>query len=353
MMKKLMLLAVVLILPLGQVLAQDATAETTETVGVDATKSYLIENGAAMFEHVTAIQADAQAYYTILEAAGFDYQAAWDANAEAITALLSHAREEFIAAHNDYESVEGIVAGVPSLADFDVWIDAGPTGEEDPEGARDWTLTLPDGQTFEKPGNIFHWLLETTLWGTQEAHTGLRVDFDGNGTDERGDALPEANFFLGIADAFVDATTQLNDAIAAWEPTVEDSFTALVTMIPTMGDYFQEWKNSSFVAGDDPRFVAQSRLIDVAGIASSLDVIYGNVAPDVVGVDATLDEQISAGFDDLLGFLEATHEQELDGAQFTAEQADALGEQAQAKADSLAALAGQAASLLNLTLPLE
>jgi hypothetical protein len=349
MIQKLILLSALLILPLGQVFAQEATAE----VGVDAIKSYLIENGEDMLEHVATIQADAQAYYDILEAGGFDYQAAWDANGEEITQLVTNARKEFIAAHNDYESIEGIVAGVPTLADFDVWIDAGPTVEEDSEGARDWTLTLPDGQEFQKPGNIFHWLLETTLWGTQEAHTGLRVDFDGNGTDERGDALPEANFFLGIADAFVDATTQLNDSIAAWEPTLEDSFTALVTMIPTMGDYFQEWKNSAFVAGDDPRFVAQSRLIDVAGIASSLDVIYGNVSPDVVDEDETLNEQITTGFDDLLTFLEDTHQQELDGTQFTAEQADALGEQAQAKADSLAALAGQAASLLNLTLPLE
>jgi hypothetical protein len=345
MMKKLLLLASLLLLPLGQGFAQDATREVTETVGVDATKMYLLENGADMLEHVASIQESAQAYYTLVEAAGFDYQAAWDANTEAIT--------RFIAAHNDYESIEGIVAGVPTLADFDVWIDAGPTGEEDAEGARAWTLMLPDGQAFEQPGNIFHWLLETTLWGTQEAHTGLRVDFDGNDTDERGDALPDANFFFGIADAFVDATTDLNTAIAAWEPTLEDSFTALVTMVPTMGDYFQEWKHSSFVAGDDPRFVAQSRLIDVAGIASSLDVIYGNVAPQVAAVDATLDEQISAGFVDLLTFLEDTHQQELDGTTFTAEQADALGEQAQAKADSLAALAGQAASLLDLTLPLE
>ena len=345
--RSLILLVLLLVLPLGQVFAQDAEPS------LDAIKDYLIENGSEMQGHVNTIQEDAQNYYDMLEAAGFDYEAAWEANGEALAEIVADARAEFILAHNDYESVEGIVAGVPTLADFDVWIDAGPTGEEDPEGAYDWTLRLPDGQEFVKPGNIFHWLLETTLWGTQEEHTGARVDFDGNGTDERGDALPEANFFLGIADAFVDATTQLNDSIAAWEPSLEDSFTALATMIPTMGDYFQEWKNSSFVAGDDPRFVAQSRLIDVAGIATSLSVIYGNVAPDVQGVDATLDEQIDAGFTDLLTFLDETHQEEIDGVQFTAEQADALGEQAQAKADSLAALAGQAASLLNLTLALE
>lgn len=351
--KIVMLMLFVLLLPVGQALFAQETPEATAEMGVDATKTYLIEHGGTMLEHVARIQADAQAYFDIVSAAGFDYEAAWSANAADITPLVTDAREQFILAHNDYENIEGIVAGVPSLADFDVWIDAGPLGSEDPENAYDWTLTLDDGRSFEKPGNIFHWLLETTLWGTQPEHTGARVDFDGNGTDERGDALPDAHYFLGIANAFVDATTQLNEAIAAWEPTLEDSFTALATMIPTMGDYFQEWKNSAFVAGDDPRFVAQSRLIDVRGIATSLSVIYGNVGADVAGTDATLDEQISTGFDDLLAFLDETRQQEIDGTEFSAEQADALGEQAQSKADSLAALVGQAASLLNLTLAIE
>ena len=120
-----------------------------------------------------------------------------------------------------------------------------------------------------------------------------RVDFDGNGR-RAWDALPDAHFWLGIADAFVNATTKLNVAINAWTPSLEDSFTALATMIPTMGDYFQEWKGSAYVAGQDPRFVAQSRLVDVKGIATSLSVIYGNVATDVTGKDATLNQQIDS-----------------------------------------------------------
>ncbi|MEP7292071.1 MAG: imelysin family protein [Chloroflexota bacterium] len=352
-MKRTLFLLVLLVLPLGQIFAQSEATTPEGIPSVDATKDYLIERGADMLAHVTAIQSDALQYFNFVEATSFDYQAAWDANTEEITGRVTEARDEFILAHNDYEGIEGIVAGVPTLTDFDVWIDAGPTGEDDPEGAYDWTLTLDDGREFVRPGNIFHWLLETTLWGTQPDHTGLRVDFDGNGADERGDALPDAHFFLAIANAFVDATTQLNESIGAWQPSLEDSFTALATMIPTMGDYFQEWKNSSFVAGSDPRFVAQSRLIDVRGIATSLSIIYGNVAPDVTGADETLHQQIDTGFTDLLGFLDETRQEEVDGTQFTAEQADALGEQAQNKADSLAALVGQAASLLNLTLPLE
>ncbi len=340
--------------PIGSLAAQDATAEApaaTQVASVDATKQYLVDHGADMMKHVNQIQADANAYNDLIKAANYDYASAWADSAEQIKPLIEAARSEFILAHNDYERIEGIVAGVPTLADFDVWIDAGPTGADDPENARDWTLTLDDGRTFEKPGNLFHWLLETTLWGTQQDHTGARVDFDGNGVDERGDALPDAHFFLGIADALADATNKLNEAIAGWTPSLEDSFTALATMIPTMGDYFQEWKGSAYVAGQDPRFVAQSRLVDVKGIATSLSVIYDNVAPDVTGKDATLNQQIDAGFTDLLAFLDTTYAEEQSGKQFSAEEADILGEQAQARADSLAALAGQAAALLDLTLP--
>jgi hypothetical protein len=358
--RRLTTLLLVLLIAPGVLLAQDATEEaeatdetTTEVTGVDATKAYLIEHAAGMLTHVTAIQTDAQAYYDILEAADFNYEQAWADSGEEIAGLVSDARAEYILAHNNYELVEGIVAGVPTLGDFDVWIDAGPTGEEDPESAYDWTLVLEDGRELEQPGNIFHLLLETTLWGTVEEHTGARVDFDGNGTDERGDALPDAYYWLGIANSFVDATTQLNDAIAAWEPSLEDSFTALAAMVPTMGDYFQEWKGSVYISGEDPRFVAQSRLVDVKGIATSLSVIYSNVSADVASEDPELDEQITAGFDDLLTFLDETYAEETGGKQFTAEEAELLGEEAQAKADSLAALAGQGASVLALELPTE
>ena len=56
----------------------------------------------------------------MLKAADFDYAKAWDASADQIKPLVSDARSEFILAHNNYEHIEGIVAGVPTLADFDV-----------------------------------------------------------------------------------------------------------------------------------------------------------------------------------------------------------------------------------------
>lgn len=319
--------------------------------GVDATKSYVVDHAAEMLKHVTTIQADAKAYFEILKGASFDYQKAWNSNKTKLVDLVTDARKEFITAHNNYERMEGIVAGVPSLANFDSWIDAGPLGSLDPKNAYDWSLKLDDGRVLDKPGNIFHYLLETTLWGTTPEYTGLRIDLDGNGKDERGDALPEAYVFLAIGNIFVDATTQMSKAVGGWKPSLEDSFTALTTMIPTMGDYFEEWKDSAAITGKDPRFVAQSRLVDVKGIASSLSVIYANVEPMVKTKDSTLDQQIMTGFDDLVKLLDDTYNREISGKKFTAEEADALGTQAQDKAQKLAVLVGQAATLLDLKLP--
>jgi hypothetical protein len=45
-----------------------------------------------------------------------------------------------------YERMEGVVAGTPSLAEYDVILDAGSSAAEDPESAVPFDLTLSDGR---------------------------------------------------------------------------------------------------------------------------------------------------------------------------------------------------------------
>lgn len=322
-------------------------------------KGYLAENAEAMAQSAVALEEVAEEYAQRVDGASDgnlapeSYRTLWDADPDALRSLIDEARRLWIEAHNHYELVEGIVAGVPSLSHYDTWIDAGPTGEEAPDEAVDWTLELPNGESRHQPGNIFHTLLETALWGTIDEHTGLRVDMDGDGEITTGEAVPEAGLFVATAAALQQATTELNGAIEDWEPSVEDSFTALVTMIPTMGEYFEEWKASAAITGEDPRFVAQSRLVDVRGIAGSLEVIYSKLAPAVAAEVPTLDRQVESGFDDLLGFVERVLEQERSGVDFGPQEADALGSEAQQQAQALAALVAQAADRLGVVLELE
>ncbi len=295
-------------------------------------------------------------YNDVLAAHGFDYQAAWNAQAEELRLLVDAGRDAWVAASTAYELSEGIIAGVPSLAYYDVWIDAGPSGAEDPAEALDWTLTIEEGNVMESPGNLFHHLTEPVLWGTMDDWSGARVDLDRDGAVAKvGDSLPEVKMFLAVAGAIDDAAIEMGQAVDGWDPTLSDVFTALVVMVPTMNEYFGQWKESRYVAGaasGEASFVAVSRLFDINGILTGLDVAYQHVTGLVAEQDASLDAQIRAGFEQLLGYVGDLYDQERAGRQFTAAEADLFGTEAQELATTLSALLARAAKVLEITLDL-
>lgn len=337
-----------LVLPIPATLAQTPAAGAD----LDSVKAYLVEHVAKSKAGTAEVLSQAQAYYDLAEESEFDYQALWDAHGPEIVDLLTNARQTWVEdASGNYELSEGLVAGVPSLAYYDVWIDAGPSGEEDPANALDVSVELPDGRVLEKPGSLYHFVTEPALWGTRDDFVGLRVDFDDDGEIELGEALPDANALLGAAQALDAATAELETAVAAWQPTDSDAFTALVIMIPTMSGYFEEWKASVFVTGaesDEDRFVGVSRLADVNGILHGLDVTYGNLKPAIDEADPALSEQIDVELNELVEFVKDLHAQEQAGTQFTPEQADQFGSELQTRATGIAGQISQAAALLGI-----
>lgn len=329
-------------------------ASTSEEVDLNAIKTFTLEQAELMKEATAELSAVANRYYDLVSASDFDYDAALAANPQELPGLVVAARESWITASTHYETDEGIVAGVPSLADYDVWIDAGPSGEEDPVEARDWQLELPNDEVLDKPGNIFHGLLEPALWGTKESAIGAELPEDSSAATLGVEVLPEANLFVASADALDGATDEMIEAISAWEPTLSDVFTAEVTMIPTMNEYFEQWKNSIYVAGaedaEETAFVGVSRLFDINGILTGLDIAYQELSVAVATADPELDELILTGFADLLVFVGDLFEQEQAGELFTSEEADLLGTEAQDQATALAGYVAQAAALLNVEL---
>lgn len=335
---------------------ESPTEVSSSEVDLTPMKDYAIENGSQMQTHTAALEEQASEYYDILSAAEFDYQAAWESDGAHLAELVLAMRESWIQAHVYYELEEGIIAGVPSLADYDAWIDAGPPASEAPDEAYTWTLALPNGESLESPGNLFHTLLEPTLYGTNPDFVGAEADLDGDGEIEFTEALPEANMLYGAAQALNSTTTQMNQTVADWNPTFEDAFTALVVMTPTMSEYFEQWKLSSAVAGEtteEQAFVAASRLVDVSGILQSLDVTYASISALVKATNPELDAQIETGYTDLGDYVDNLYQQEQSGTQFTAEEADLLGTEAQTKAQALSALVAQAAEEVNIELDLE
>ena len=333
--------------------AGDEAVEEMPDINLDNVKAYTVEHGEQMEVYAAQLEEEAATYYGIIEGAGFDYEAAWEASGSDLASLMTDMRGMWLNASTHYELDEGIVAGVPELADYDAWIDAGPPASEAPDEAYVWTLELPNGETLESPGNIFHTLLEPTLYGTNPDFVGAAVDLNGDGTVGFTEVLPEANMLYGSAQALHTAAGEMNGAITAWEPTVEDAFTALVVMTPTMSEYFEQWKLSAAIAGeetDEEAFIATSRLFDVAGILNGLGLTYDNLSVMVAAADPALDEQILAGYQDLTSYVNDLYEAEQSGTRYAAEEADALGTEAQAKAQALSALVAQAAQETNTEL---
>ncbi|NKQ35198.1 MAG: extracellular solute-binding protein [Chloroflexi bacterium] len=327
-----------------------------------AVKAYAVDHAHQMKAGTEAFRAGAETYHALITHVQNEhpdenpYEHLWNDHPDEMRELVEQMREDWFTASQHYELIEGIVAGVPTLAYFDGWIDAGPPGADDPEEAIAWQLVLADGTVLESPGNFFHDLTEPALYGTIDEYVGLAVDIDGDGNVELGEVLPEAEILLASAQGLDMATAQMVEAVEAWEPTLEDAFMALVTMIPTMNEYFEQWKLSSYIAGNDfeeAAFIAVSRLFDINGILTGLDVTYDKVRPVVGGVDADLDTQIDTGFDDLVGYVGDLYAQEQEGVTFAPEEADAFGTEAQDKATALAALVAQAAAKANIDLAAE
>ena len=124
-------------------------------------------------------------------------------------------------------------------------------------------------------------------------------------------------------------------------------------MTPTMSEYFEAWKNSRFVAGEDATeqaFVAASRLQDIADILEGIVFTYDGVQPLVA------EREPAAGRADREGAAQPAdvradlRDREAEGEQFTAEQADTFGAEAQAQAEAIAGQVTQSAERLNVQL---
>ncbi len=315
-------------------------------------QNYLLRKTATLVHETAELQGLSDRYYDLAENAGFDYEALWQTDRGEVVTLLTDARNAWTTASPLYEQVEGIVAGTPSLAQFDVDLDAGSSAAEDPQNAVSFDLTLPDGTVLERPGNLFG-VTESTLWGTFTAYSsGVQADLNGNGKREFGEVLPDANVLKGASDLLAQKAAELETAGTAWTPTETDAFTALAVMVPTMSEYFASWRDSRFVVGaasEQRDFVAISRLADIQDILSGLEVVLESVTPSIASVDAAQGEQIETRLVGLKSYVAEIYDAERAGKRFSPEQADVLGAEAQDRATAITGQVVQVAGALGVT----
>ena len=327
--------------------------ENASKADLSGIKTYLLGKYYELTNSSKSLKDASDKYYELAQSVGFDYAALWESSPAEVSGVLNEAKSAWMAASPLYEQMEGIVAGTPSLAEYDVILDAGTSAEEDPEGAVPFDLTLPDGRVFPKPGNLFG-VLESTLWGTYADYTsGIEADLDGNGSIDFGEKLPDANVLKAGADALDQYTTELGTASSEWQPTESAAFTALVVMVPTMSEYFNSWKNSRFILGDASTqrdFVVISRLMDIQNILGSLQIVFSEVKPLVESTDSAQAAQIEQSLSDLKSFVGDVYAKEQSGYQHTPEEADVLGAEAQNRATAIAGQVAQIAAKLNISI---
>jgi hypothetical protein len=330
-----------------------STTPEAGSASLVAIKRFLLDHTERLSREVGELRAGAERYYTLSRAARFDYDRLLAERRAEVRDLIAQGQRQFAAANPAYEEMEGVVAGVPELADFDVSIDAGGDAS-DPQNAVPFSVRTPDGRTFKQPGN-YNFLIETALFGTEPkfAAKGVRPDLDDDGRVEFGEALPDANFYVAAARDFERTVGELGDAAREWQPTLQDALTALVVMTPTMSEYFEAWKNSRFVAGSratEKAFVVASRLQDITDILSGLVLIYDNVRPQIARTDPAQARQTGTSLRRLHGFAARLRDTERDGRRFTAQDADTLGSDAQDQAEAIAGQISQAAGRMNIDL---
>lgn len=327
-------------------------AQTTAPVAnVAGVKTYLLNTLAGVTRAADEFAGNAANYGKMITGHSGDYAAAAAADGPELRALVAKMQENYKAMDSfGYERIEGIVAGVPKLADFDIYLDAGvPKAEASADSpAAPVTLDLGNGQTIAEEGSLFTYIIEPALWGTQPKLV-VPVDLDGDGKVAPKESLPKAEVLAAAAKDVRGKLAELTATSNAWQPTPEDCFGAIVAMTPTLSGYFDDWKESRYTPEASGRFSAVSRVSDMRGIMESVSVLYNAVHAQVSTKDRALAKTIKQGFTNILAFIDRVEAREKKaGGKITPAEIDELTAQAKERSDRLVPQVEQAAAILNI-----
>jgi hypothetical protein len=303
-------------------------------------KTYLVDTVTKMKAASADYVKNADAYAALVKKNGGDYKKVWADNQKEASALVKAMQDNYKAMDSfGYETVEGIVAGVEPMAHYDIYLDAGvPAGQGSEDEVAPVTLKLSDGKILDKKGSLFTYIIEPALWGGNADYV---VEVAPKTT------LPKAEILTASA---ADVDAKIGALLAdskAWTPTNADLIGAMVTMTPTLSDYFEDWKESRYSDQKSGRFQAVSRISDMRGIMKSCSVMYDAVNASVSEKDKALAGSIKKGFGDILAFLDTIDAKEAKKEKISVAQIDELASQAKDRTDKLVPQIEQAGALVN------
>lgn len=328
-----------------------ALRSETPIANAQNVKSYLVEALTKIETAADAFVQNAAAYDKLIAANNGDPSRAFTASPAEVTRLVEALREGYKAMDSfGYETIEGIVAGVPVLAAYDVYLDAGVPQDQVGGGTpvAPVVISLPGGGEIDQEGSLFTYLVEPMLWGSNDKLV-QSVDLNSDGQLSPHESLPRPDLLQAVAGDLRAKLRQLREAAVAWQPSTADYLSAIITMTPTLSGYFDDWKESRYAPEASGKFTAVSRVSDMRGIMFSVSVMYGAVQNEVAGKDPALAHSIQQGFDGVLAFIDRVDRREKkSGGRMTVAEVDELAEQAKQKADKLVPQVEQAAAILEV-----
>ena len=245
---------------------------SAEPTGLTAIKSYLVGKVTNMDKASHDFAANAAAYEKIVKANGGDYNQAVIKEGDELLGLIMKMQGDYRVIHNTgYETIEGIVAGVKPLVDFDTYLDAGvPKAEASTDSpASPLVLKSADGKTIiDRGGNLFHYVMEPALWGTKQVFV-HPLSAEAQARAKGIKVLPRTEVLSAASQECARKMDELLAASQRWQPTMDECVGALVWMTPTLNGYFEDWKDSRYNPNAAMgRYVAESRVVDMRGIKS-------------------------------------------------------------------------------------
>ena len=330
------------------------TSQATDAK-LDAIKSYLVTKVAAMDKASHDYVANAAAYEKIIQANGGDYNRAALADGDSLLKLVAKMQGDYRTIHNNgYETIEGITAGTKRFVQFDNDLDAGvPKSEATTDTpASSLVLKTAAGKTIiDRDGNLFHYVMEPTLWGTKVVFV-ARLSPEASAKLHGAKVLPRADVLTASATECARRMDQLLAMSESWQPTLDECVGALVWMTPTLNGYFEDWKNSRYNPNAAlGRYVAESRVIDMRGIMSSLQLTYTSIMPEIATKDPALAKRLQANYASIMSFLNHVDTREQKGSKLTVLEIEEMAYQAKALTDQLVPQLKQVVALLDLKLP--
>jgi Imelysin len=306
----------------------------------DSVKSYLLKNLEKMNAASKEFLSDSEAYCALVASSGGSLEEAYKVDPKTIDRLIAKMQDNYKAMDSfGYETVEGIVAGVPSMADYDIYLDAGVPASEGPDDVAPVLLELGNGEKIDREGSLFTYIIEPMLWGGDK-----RWVTAVNGGKK---LLPRPEVLVAAAKDIDKTLGELLAEAKAWNASVSDCFGAMVVMTPTLSDYFEDWKESRYSKEKSGRFQAVSRVSDMRGIMGSCQVMYDAVEKQVAEKDKSLAKSVDAGFKGIMGFLDKIEKRENQG-EIKGPEIDELATQAKEKTDKLVPQIEQSAAVVGV-----